>query len=225
MRRRKFITALGLTATWPFAARAQQPSMPVIGFLGSESSTLWANLVRAFHQGLGETGYVEGRGDRIPLGRGSKRPSAGTHGRLDAPSSERDSRPRQHACSNGRERRDYKDSNSLRHRRRPRSGGPRRQPQPTWRQLLTGVVTLNVEIAPKRLELLREQFPTATSFALLVNPTYPALAEPVMRGVQAEARTLGIELHLLHASSDSDLDPALATAARLRVAGLVVALR
>jgi hypothetical protein len=57
---------------------------------------------------------------------------------------------------------------------------------------------------------------------LLVNPTYPALAEPVMRGVQAEARTLGIELHLLHASSDSDLDPALATAARLRVAGLVV---
>jgi putative tryptophan/tyrosine transport system substrate-binding protein len=87
---------------------------------------------------------------------------------------------------------------------------------------LTGVVTLNVEIAPKRLELLRELFPTATSFALLVNPTYPALAEPVMRGVQAEARTLGIELHLLHASSDSDLDPALATAARLRVAGLVV---
>jgi putative ABC transport system substrate-binding protein len=61
MRRREFITALGLIATWPFAARAQQPAMPVIGYLGSESSTLSANFVRAFHQGLGETGYVEGR--------------------------------------------------------------------------------------------------------------------------------------------------------------------
>jgi putative tryptophan/tyrosine transport system substrate-binding protein len=61
-----------------------------------------------------------------------------------------------------------------------------------------------------------------TSFALLVNPTHPALAEPVVRGVQAEARTLGIELHLLHASSDSDLDAAFATAARLQAAGLVV---
>ena len=58
-----------------------------------------------------------------------------------------------------------------------------------------------------------------TSFALLVNPTHPALAEPVVRGVQAEARTLGIELHLLHACSDSDLDAAFATAARLQAAG------
>jgi putative ABC transport system substrate-binding protein len=57
---------------------------------------------------------------------------------------------------------------------------------------------------------------------LLVNPTYPVVAEPIVRGVQAVARTLGIELHLLHASSDSGLDLALATAARLRVAGLVV---
>jgi putative tryptophan/tyrosine transport system substrate-binding protein len=56
---------------------------------------------------------------------------------------------------------------------------------------LTGVVTLNVEIAPKRLELPHELFPTATSFALLVNPTYPALAEPLMRGVQAEAYSRG----------------------------------
>jgi putative ABC transport system substrate-binding protein len=62
---------------------------------------------------------------------------------------------------------------------------------------LTGVVKLNVEIAPKRLELLHELFPTATSFALLINPTHPALAEPVVRGVQAEARALGTELHLL----------------------------
>jgi putative ABC transport system substrate-binding protein len=61
MRRREVITLLACTATWPLAARAQQPAMPVIGFLGSASSDLWANYVRAFQQGLGETGYFEDR--------------------------------------------------------------------------------------------------------------------------------------------------------------------
>jgi putative tryptophan/tyrosine transport system substrate-binding protein len=81
---------------------------------------------------------------------------------------------------------------------------------------------LNVELAPKRLELLHELFPTATSFALLVNPTSPALAEPVSEHVQAAALTLGIKLHVLHASSEAELDAVLSTAARLRAAGLVV---
>jgi len=87
---------------------------------------------------------------------------------------------------------------------------------------VTGVVTLNVEIAPKRLELLHELFPTATSFALLVNPANPSLAEPVSERVQAAARTLGAKLHVLHASSEPELDAVLATAARLQAAGLVV---
>jgi len=87
---------------------------------------------------------------------------------------------------------------------------------------LTGVVTLNVELAPKRLELLHELFPTATSFALLVNPTNPALAEPVSQHVQAAARTLGVKLHFLHASSEPDLDAVLTTATRLQAVGLVV---
>jgi putative tryptophan/tyrosine transport system substrate-binding protein len=81
---------------------------------------------------------------------------------------------------------------------------------------------LNVEIAPKRLELLHELFPTANSFALLVNPTNPALAEPVSQHVQAAAHTLGVKLHVLHASSEPELDAMLATAARLQAAGLVV---
>ena len=88
---------------------------------------------------------------------------------------------------------------------------------------LTGVVTLNVEIAPKRLELLHELFPTATSFALLVNPANPALAEPVSEQVQAAARMLGVKLHVLYVSSEPELDAALGTAARLQVAGLMIA--
>jgi len=87
---------------------------------------------------------------------------------------------------------------------------------------LTGVVTLNVEIAPKRLELLHELFPTATNFALLVNPADPPLAEPVSERVQAAARTLGIKLHVLHASSEPEFDAVFATALRLQAAGLVV---
>jgi putative ABC transport system substrate-binding protein len=82
---------------------------------------------------------------------------------------------------------------------------------------------LNVEIAPKRLELLLELFPTATSFALLVNPANPALAEPVSEHVQAAARMLGVKLHVLLVSSEPELDAALGTAARLQVAGLMIA--
>src|SRR6516164_2089366 len=87
---------------------------------------------------------------------------------------------------------------------------------------LTGVTILGVELGSKRLELLHELVPTATTIALLVNPTDPALSEPITRGLQAAARTLGLELHVLHASTERDFDAAFATLIQLRAGGLVI---
>jgi putative ABC transport system substrate-binding protein len=225
MRRREFITlmACALVEGRPPAARAQQPAMPVIGFLGSESSALWANRVRAFHQGLREAGYVEGRNVAIEYRWAEAQNEVpalvadlmrhqvsvmvvpGSTPAALAAKAETSTIPVVFMIAFDPVQVGLVASLS-------RPGGN-----------MTGVVSLNVEIAPKRLELLHELFPTATHFGLLVDPTYPpALAEPVVKGVQAVARTLGIELHLLHASNDAELDAALATAARLRAAGLVV---
>jgi putative tryptophan/tyrosine transport system substrate-binding protein len=71
---------------------------------------------------------------------------------------------------------------------------------------LTGITNLNVEVGPKRLELLRELLPTATIIALLVNPTSPGIAEPFTRAMQAAASTLGLQLHVLQASTEQDFD-------------------
>jgi putative ABC transport system substrate-binding protein len=87
---------------------------------------------------------------------------------------------------------------------------------------LTGVVTLNVEVAAKRLQLLHELVPTATIVALLVNPSNTALAETITKELEAAARTLGVQLHVLHASSERELDTAFATLVQLRAGALVI---
>jgi putative ABC transport system substrate-binding protein len=88
---------------------------------------------------------------------------------------------------------------------------------------VTGVTSLSSQLTPKRLELLHEAVPGATSFALLVNPTTdPAVAGSILRDAQAAARTLGLELHVLRASTEPDLDTAFATLVRSRPGGLVV---
>ena len=87
---------------------------------------------------------------------------------------------------------------------------------------LTGVTNLGVILGPKQLELMHELEPTATVMALLLNPTSPVLAEPQSRDIQAAARVLGIELHVLHASTDRDFDMVFATLVRLRAAALVI---
>jgi putative ABC transport system substrate-binding protein len=86
----------------------------------------------------------------------------------------------------------------------------------------TGVINLNGELVAKRLEVLHELVPTATIIAALVNPTNPVLAEPETRDLQAAARTLGLTLHVLHASSEQEIDAAFTTLVQLRAGGLVI---
>jgi putative ABC transport system substrate-binding protein len=223
MRRREFITLLGGAATLPLAARAQQPAKPVIGFVHPGSAQSFARPLSAFLKGLGETGYVDRRnvaieyrwaGDRIDqlpvmvddLVRRQVSVLAvlGSTPAALAAKAASTTVPIVFTIAG-----DPVQVGLVASLNRP--GGN-----------LTGVVTLNVEIAPKRLELLHELFPTATSFALLVNPANPALAEPVSEHVQAAARMLGVKLHVLHVSSEPELDAALGTAARLQVAGLMI---
>jgi putative ABC transport system substrate-binding protein len=87
---------------------------------------------------------------------------------------------------------------------------------------VTGVTNLNIEVTPKRLELLHEVIPTATTFALLINPSNPTLAEPTTRDIRASARTLGVQLHVVSATTDNEIDDAFASLANLRAGGLVI---
>jgi putative ABC transport system substrate-binding protein len=223
MRRREFIKAIATTAAaWPLAARAQQQPMPVIGFLHSASPGPHADLVRAFRQGLNETGYVEGKNAAIEY-----RWAEGQNDRLPALAADLVRRqvtviaaPSRTAALAAKAATEtipivfeLGDNpvelglvNSL---NRP-SGN------------LTGVTSLNTEIGPKRLELLHELVPTASIIALLVNPTNPGLAETLSRDLQAAARTLGLQLHVLHASTDRDIDTIFATLVQRRPGGLVI---
>ena len=87
---------------------------------------------------------------------------------------------------------------------------------------LTGVTSLNVEVGPKRLEFVHAVVPTATIIALLVNPTSPTLAEHSSRDLQAAVRSLGLQLHVLHASTEGDFETAFATLVKMRAGGLVI---
>ena len=221
MRRREFITLLGGAATWPFAARAQQ-TMPVIGVLSAEWPNLISDRLRAFHDGLRETGHVQGRNLAIEY-----RWAEGRNDRLPALAAElvrrqvtvivATSTPAVLAARTATATipivffvaADPVQLGLVTSLSRPEGN-------------LTGVVTLNVEVAAKRLELLHELVPTATIVALLVNPSNTALAETTTRQLEAAARTLGLQFHVLHASSDRELDTAFAALVQLRAGALVI---
>jgi putative ABC transport system substrate-binding protein len=224
MTRREFIALLGSGVTaWPVAARAQQPATPVIGYLGSQSPEEFAGRLRAFRQGLSETGYVEGMNvdieyrwaenqyDRFPalladLVRSKVTVIAAVTGTPPALAAKAATTtiPIVFATAG-----DPVALGLVASLNRP--GGN-----------LTGVATLTVELGPKQLEMLRELVPTATIIALLVNPTNPTNAETLSRDLQAAARTLGLQLHVLHASTERDFDPVFASLPRLRAGALVI---
>jgi putative ABC transport system substrate-binding protein len=223
MKRREFITLLsGAAAAWPRAALAQQGAMPVIGFLNAAAAQNYAPLVAAFLKGLGEAGYVDGRNVRIEY-----RWAEDQNDRLPALAADlvqhqvaviaATSTPAALAAKAAtttvpivfETAADPIQLGLVASLNRP--GGN-----------VTGVTQTNLEIAPKRLELLHELLPAARIMAVLVDPSNPAVAEITASEMLAAARTLGLELHVLNASTESDFDAVFAKISQLRASGLVI---
>jgi putative ABC transport system substrate-binding protein len=220
MKRREFITLLGSTAaTWPGAGRAQQRAMPVIGFLNSGSPHAYATRIRAFAGGLKEEGYIEGQNVAIEYR------WAGDHeDQLPVLAAELVHRQVTVIAAGG--------SPSSVAAKAATAAIPivfETAGDPVKLGLvaslnrpggnLTGVTNLNVEVGQKRLELLRELMPAATNIAVLVNPSAPAVTGQFIGALEAAAPALGMQLHVLQASTDHDLDTVFAT---LRADALVI---
>jgi ABC-type uncharacterized transport system substrate-binding protein len=221
VKRREFITLLGGAAAWPVAARAQQPAMPVIGFINGASPDGYASNVAAFRQGLNEAGYVDGQNATIEY-----RWAEGHYDRLPALAADLvQQKVTVIAATSTPAALAAKAATSTVPIVFTTGGDPiklglvARLNRPGGN--VTGSTALTVEVGPKRLELARELFPGATTVALLVNPANP-LTATVSKDLQAVADTIGVRLHVLHASTEADFEAAFATAAQLRVAALVI---
>jgi putative ABC transport system substrate-binding protein len=220
MKRREFITLLGgAAAAWPLAARAQQ-RLPVIGFLNAASSWEYADNVAAFREGLGETGYVEGRNVWIEY-----RWAEGHYDRLSTLATDLVRRQVLLIAANTAATPAAKAATTaipivfLTADDPVAAGFVANLNRPAGN--LTGVALLNVEMGPKRLQLLHEMVPTATVMVLLINPTNPN-AETQSRLLQEAAGSIGLQLHVLHARTERDFDAAFATLVQLRAGALVI---
>jgi putative ABC transport system substrate-binding protein len=203
MKRREFIAGLGAVG-WPLAARAQQAAMPVIGFLNSASPGGYATNLAAFHQGLKEAGYVEGQNVAIVY-----RWADGQYDRLPAMAAELVRRQVAVIVANSPGNLAAKVATTTIPIVFTTASDPVQIglvasfAQPGGN--VTGAIQFGVEITPKQLELAHNLVPTATVIAVLVNPTNPN-AEPVLRELQAAAGSLGVQLHVLHASAEGEFD-------------------
>jgi putative tryptophan/tyrosine transport system substrate-binding protein len=217
MRRREFITLLGGAATaWPFAARAQQPAMPVIGFLGTASPEVFADRLRAFRQGLSEAGYVEGENvtivyrfaendtDRLPelaadlVRRKVAVIATGGPPATFAAQAATTSIPITFLVADDPVRLGLAVSLS-------RSGSN-----------MTGINVFNAEVASKRLELLRDLVPGVARIAVLANAADAAMMETQLRDVATAARAMALHIQTLNADTSSEIDAAFKTFGRER---------
>jgi putative tryptophan/tyrosine transport system substrate-binding protein len=224
VKRREFITLLGgAAAAWPLVARAQHPAMPVVGILAVAAPEANAIRLRAIREGLRTAGYVEGQNVKTEY-----RWAELHTGQLPALAADLVSRqvavivasttPSALTAKTATGEipivfgiaADPVELGLVASLNRP--GGN-----------VTGVTSLNMEVAPKRLELMHELLPSVTSMALLINPATPALAEPLSRISRVAAKALGLQLHIVHASSDRDFDAIFERLIELRVGALVIA--
>jgi putative ABC transport system substrate-binding protein len=220
MKRREFITLLGGAAAWPLVARAQQPALPVIGFLHSASPDEWTPYVTAFRDGLRESGLVDGQNVAIEF-----RWAENQDDRLPALAAELVRRRVAVIVSN--------TSGSLAAKAATttipivftvgadpiRLGLVASLNRPGGNA--TGVNWFSTDVDAKRLGLLHDTLPQASVFAALVSPTFPE-AENVARNLQQAARTLEKQLRILNASTATEIDGAFATLTQSRADGLVV---
>jgi putative ABC transport system substrate-binding protein len=225
MRRRDFIKVFaGSVAASPLSARAQQPAMPVIGILATASAQENTSRLRAFREGLGTVGYVEGQNVSIEYrwaeahsGRLPELAAQLVHQQvvvLVAAGGTASALVAKEATASvpivfgiGADPVGLGLVASLN-----RPGGN-----------VTGVTSLNLEVVPKRLQLLHELLPSATNMALLVNPAVPSLAEPAALLSRAAADATGLQLHVLHARSERDFDKIFENLSQLRAAALNIA--
>jgi putative ABC transport system substrate-binding protein len=222
MRRREFIAGIAGTAAWPLAARAQQPALPVIGFVEALSADAFAGQVAAFRKGLAETGYVEGQNvtveyhwlegqyDRLPAlmadlvrHRVAVIAMTNTAAALAAKAA---TATIPIVFGIGQDPVKLGLVTSL-----ARPGGN-----------ATGVNFFTQEVVAKRLALLHEMVPRAVRVAVLVNPANGPVAETTLREVQEAARVIGLQIHVLNASTSREVDGAFATLVRERSDALLV---
>ena len=224
MKRREFIGLIsGVAATWPLVVRAQQPAVPVIGYLSSASSQGHASYLAGFHEGLREGGFIEGQNVTIEY-----RWANGQYQRLPDLAADL---VRRHvaliAAGSTPAALAAKAATTTIPIVFEMAGDPVRiglvagLDRPGGN--VTGVANMNIQMTPKRLQLLHEAVPSAKVMALLVNPANSTVAETQSREAFSVAPTLGVDLHVLHASTERDLDAVFANLIQSRAGGLVIA--